>query len=151
MSTIGFGALLFGLSGAGDKGSGSPQVLIFITIGLVFLGFFIHRQLSSKDPLLNLRVFNFRMYTNTTIISMMVMYGDMILLPIYLQTSRGFSVLDTALLLLPGALVNAFMSPIYGKMLDKLVIKQVVIIGLLFTHPSIWGVTNLTETTIEKM
>jgi MFS family permease len=34
-----------------------------------------------------------------------------------------------------------------GKMLDKFGIKPVVIIGLLFTLPSIWGVTSLTETT----
>lgn len=150
MSTIGFGALLFGLSNAGDKGWESAEVLIFISIGLVFLALFIRRQLISEDPLLNLRVFTYNMFTNTTMISimvMMVMYADMILLPIYLQTSRGFTVLDTALLLLPGALVNAFMSPVSGKMLDKFGIKPVVIIGLLFTLPAIWGVTSLTETT----
>lgn len=150
LSTIGFGSLLFGMSDAGDKGWGSPEVLILIAIGVIFLTLFIRRQLASSDPLLNLRVFKFKMFTNTTIISimvMMVMYADMILLPIYLQTSRGYSVLDTALLLLPGALVNAFMSPISGRLLDKIGIKPVVIIGLLFTLPSIWGVTDLTETT----
>lgn len=149
-STIGFGALLFGLSNAGDKGWGSAEVLIFIAMGSIFLFLFCQRQLTSDDPLLNLSVFKVPMFTTTTIISVMVMfvmYADMILLPIYLQTSRGFSVLDTALLLLPGALVNALMSPVSGRLLDKYGPKPIVIAGLLFLIPSIWGVTNLTETT----
>lgn len=75
------------------------------------------------------------------------MYADMILLPIYLQASRGFTVLDTALLLLPGALVNALMSPVSGKLLDKFGIKPIIMVGLLFMIPSIWAVTHLTETT----
>jgi EmrB/QacA subfamily drug resistance transporter len=150
LSTIGFGGLLFGLSNAGDKGWGSAEVLIFMAIGLAFLALFCLRQLRSEDPLLNLSVFKIPMFTTTTIISVMimfVMYADMILLPIYLQASRGFSVLDTALLLLPGALVNALMSPVSGKLLDKFGIKPIIMVGLLFMIPSIWAVTHLTETT----
>lgn len=99
---------------------------------------------------MDLRVFKEKMFSVTTIISimmMMVMYADMILLPLYLQNSRGFSVLDTGLLLLPGALINALLSPVSGRLLDKFGIKPIVIIGLLFTIPAIWGVTHLTETT----
>lgn len=36
---------------------------------------------------------------------MMSLFGGMILLPIYLQNLRGFSALDSGLLMLPGALV----------------------------------------------
>lgn len=150
LSTLGFGGLLFGLSNAGDKGWGSAEVLVFIAIGVVFLTLFGRRQLTSNDPLLNLSVFKVPMFTATTIISVMVMfvmYADMIILPIYLQTSRSFSVLDTALLLLPGALVNALLSPVSGRLLDKFGPKPIMIVGLLFLIPSIWGVTNLTETT----
>ncbi|WP_188454872.1 DHA2 family efflux MFS transporter permease subunit [Virgibacillus oceani] len=150
LSTIGFGGLLFGLSNAGDKGWGSAEVLIFIALGIVLLFLFCRRQIMSKDPLLNLSVFKVPMFTTTTIISVMVMfvmYADMILLPIYLQTSRGFSVLDTALLLLPGALVNALLSPVTGRILDKFGPKPIVIVGLCFLIPSIWGVTHLTDAT----
>lgn len=149
-STVGFGGLLFGLSNAGDKGWGSFQVLTYLFIGVIFLILFCHRQLTSSDPLLNLRVFKNGIFTTATIISIMlmvIMYADMILLPIYLQTSMGFSVLDTALLLLPGAIVNALLSPVTGRLLDKFGLKPIVIIGLLFLIPSIWGVTNLSETT----
>lgn len=125
-------------------------MLTCLIIGGIFLLMFCWRQLTSPVPLMDLRVFKEKMFSVTTIISimiMMVMYADMILLPLYLQNSRGFSVLDTGLLLLPGALINALLSPISGRLLDKFGIKPIVIIGLLFTIPAIWGVTHLTETT----
>ncbi|MGG6313683.1 DHA2 family efflux MFS transporter permease subunit [Paenibacillus macerans] len=149
-STAGFGGILFGFSNAGNKGWGSLEVLSCLIVGVIFLFMFCRRQWTSADPLMDLRVFKDKMYATTTIISvmiMMVMYADMILLPIYLQTSRGFSVLDTGLLLLPGALINALMSPISGRLLDKFGVKPIAIIGLLFTIPAMWGVTHLTETT----
>ena len=61
-----------------------------------------------KAPMLNLEVLKSSTYTLTTIINMVVMmslFGGMILLPIYLQNLRGFSALDSGLLMLPGALV----------------------------------------------
>jgi MFS family permease len=77
----------------------------------------------------------------------MMMYADMILLPIYLQDGRGFTAFDAGLLLLPGAVVNAFMSPVTGKMYDRFGAKPLFIIGLIFIIPSMWVVTDLTETT----
>ena len=150
MSTAGFGALLYGFSIAGNKGWGSSLVLGCLATGTLFLILFCWRQLTSKDPLLNIRVFRIRMFTMTTIINIlvtMVMYADMILLPIYLQTSRGYSVLDTGLLLLPGALINAIMSPISGRLFDKFGVKPLAIIGLIFIIAASWGVTDLSETT----
>ncbi|WP_040346470.1 DHA2 family efflux MFS transporter permease subunit [Neobacillus bataviensis] len=150
LSTAGFGALLYGFSIAGDKGWGSAWVLICLAVGVLFLLLFCWRQLTSKDPLLNLQVFSDRMFTMTTIVNVlvtMVMYADMILLPIYLQSSRGYTVLETGLLLLPGALINAFMSPVSGRLFDKFGVKPLAIIGLVFIIVASWEVTDLSETT----
>ena len=87
------------------------------------------------------------MTTIVNILVTMVMYADMILLPIYLQTSRGYTVLETGLLLLPGALINAIMSPITGRLFDKFGVKPLAIIGLIFIIAASWGVTDLSETT----
>ncbi|NMD69821.1 DHA2 family efflux MFS transporter permease subunit [Bacillus sp. DNRA2] len=150
LSTIGFGGILYGFSSAGSKGWGSTVVLSYLIGGAIFLVLFCWRQLTSTDPLLDIRVFKNKVFTITTIVStfvMMVMYGDMILLPIYLQTARGYSVLETGLLLLPGALINALMSPLSGRLFDKVGAKPLALIGLILIIPSMWGVTHLTETT----
>lgn len=77
----------------------------------------------------------------------MMMYADMILLPLYLQRSRGYSAFETGLLLLPGAVINAFLSPVTGKLYDRLGAKPLFVVGLLFIIPSMWAVTDLTSTT----
>ncbi len=150
LSTIGFGLILYGFSNAGSHGWGDNIVIVSILVGIMTTALFCLRQMKSSDPLLNLSVFKNKVFTLTSIINIivtMMMYADMILLPIYLQNGRGFTALDAGLLLLPGALVNAFMSPVTGKMYDRFGAKPLFIIGLIFVIPSMWVVTDLTETT----
>ncbi|MGG0656947.1 DHA2 family efflux MFS transporter permease subunit [Rummeliibacillus pycnus] len=150
LSTIGFGLILYGFSNAGSHGWDDKVVIVSILAGIVTTVIFCLRQIKSSDPLLNLSVFNNKLFTLTSIINIivtMMMYADMILLPIYLQNGRGFTALDAGLLLLPGALVNAFMSPVTGKMYDRFGAKPLFIIGLIFVIPSMWVVTDLTDTT----
>lgn len=150
LSTIGFGLILYGFSNAGSHGWDDKVVIASILVGIMITAIFCLRQIKSDDPLLNLSVFNNKLFTLTSIINIivtMMMYADMILLPIYLQNGRGFTALDAGLLLLPGALVNAFMSPVTGKMYDRFGAKPLFIIGLIFVIPSMWVVTDLTETT----
>lgn len=150
LSTIGFGLILYGFSNAGSHGWDDKVVISTIVVGVMTTAIFCLRQMKSSDPLLNLSVFNNKLFTLTSIINIivtMMMYADMILLPIYLQNGRGFTALDAGLLLLPGALVNAFMSPVTGKMYDRFGAKPLFITGLIFVIPSMWVVTDLTETT----
>lgn len=150
LSTIGFGLILYGFSNAGSHGWDDRVVIVSIIVGIVTIAIFCLRQIKSDDPLLNLSVFQNKVFTLTSIINMivtMMMYADMILLPIYLQNGRGFTALDAGLLLLPGALVNAFMSPVTGKLYDRFGAKPLFIIGLIFIIPSMWIVTDLSETT----
>ncbi|MGE7696492.1 DHA2 family efflux MFS transporter permease subunit [Lysinibacillus sp. NPDC094177] len=150
LSTIGFGGILFGFSRAGSKGWDDVIVLTTIIIGIIMTVLFCIRQIKSKDPLLNLSVFKYKIFTLTSIINVVitvVMYADLILLPIYLQNSRGFTALEAGLLLLPGAVINAFLSPVTGKMFDKYGAKPLFITGLVFIIISIWGVLDLTSST----
>ncbi|WP_459500539.1 DHA2 family efflux MFS transporter permease subunit [Bacillus sp. C1] len=150
LSTIGFGCILFGFSSAGSKGWDHPVVMTTIIAGILVTTLFCLRQIKSKDPLLNLSVFKYKIFTLTSFINIlitMIMYADLILLPIYLQNGRGFTPFETGLLLLPGAVINAFLSPVTGKMYDKYGAKPLFITGLLFVIISMWGVIDLTEST----
>lgn len=150
LSTVGFGLILYGFSNAGSKGWGNAMVIATLAIGALVTALFCIRQIRSGDPLLNLSVFNHKIFTLTSLINLlitMMMYADMILLPIYLQKGRGFTALEAGLLLLPGALVNAFMSPITGKLYDRFGAKPIFITGLLFIIPAMWAVTDLSSST----
>jgi EmrB/QacA subfamily drug resistance transporter len=150
LSTIGFGALLYGFSSAGSKGWSSVEVISFIAVGLAALVLFSWRQLVISSPLLDLRVFKYKMFSITSIINIfvtMVMFADMILLPLYLQTSRGYTVLETGILMMPGALLMGVMSPVAGKIFDRFGAKWLAIIGLAITVATTWGFTDLTDST----
>lgn len=149
-STIGFGFLLYGFSEAGNNGWGSTIVLTSIIIGIISLVAFVWRELTTEKPMLDLRVFKYDIFSLTTIISMIVnmaMFGAMILLPIYLQNIRGYTALDSGLLLLPGAIVMGIMSPIAGALFDKIGARPLAVIGLAITVITSWGFTNLSMTT----
>lgn len=133
LSSIGFGGILYGFSSAANKGWDSPYVYGTIIIGVISLVWFIVSQVKKEEPFLNFRVYQYPMFALSSVISMAVFMGlfaGMILLPIYVQTLRGISPLDAGLLIFPGALLMAIMSPITGKLFDKFGGRMLAMIGL---------------------
>ncbi|MED4036903.1 DHA2 family efflux MFS transporter permease subunit [Niallia taxi] len=149
-STIGLGFLLYGFSEAGNDGWDSGVVIGSLITGVVFLALFVWREFTTETPMLDLRVFKYDIYALTTVVSMVVnmaMFAGMILLPVYLQNIRGFTALDSGLLMLPGAIVMGIMSPIAGKLFDRFGARPLAIIGLVITVLTTWGFTQLTMQT----
>ncbi len=150
LSTIGFGALMYGFSEAGNAGWSSTVVVVSLIIGILALVLFTWRQLISENPLLNLRAFKYNMFTLTTLISIgvtMMMYADMMLLPLYLQNARGFTALESGILMLPGALLMGLLSPAVGKLFDRFGAKWLTIIGIAIIIISTVGFIDLTDST----
>ncbi|MDN3017195.1 DHA2 family efflux MFS transporter permease subunit [Paenibacillus sp. BSR1-1] len=149
-STLGFGFLLYGFSEAGNDGWSSQTVVISLIIGIISLICFVWRELTAEKPMLDLRVFKYDIFALTTVISMIVnmaMFGAMILLPIYLQNIRGYTALQSGLLMLPGAIVMGIMSPISGALFDKIGARWLAVTGLAITVLTTWGFTSLSMTT----
>jgi EmrB/QacA subfamily drug resistance transporter len=146
LSTIGFGGILYGFATAGTKGWSNPEVVTLLMIGAVSLILFVWRQLTVKHPILEFRIFKYRMFTLTTIINVfvtMAMFSGMILMPIYMQNVRGFSPLEAGFMLLPGGIAMGIMSPITGKLFDKYGAKWLAIIGLAITIITTYALTKL--------
>lgn len=136
LSTFGFGGILYGFSSAGDKGWTSPIVYGTIAIGLISIVLFIRRQLKMTDPMLDFKIYKHSMFALGSAISIVLaisMFSGMILTPLYVQTVRGISPLDSGLLMLPGAILMGIMSPITGRVFDKYGPRVMVIVGLLIT------------------
>ena len=150
LSTIGFGGLLYGFSDAGTDGWGSTMVLSCLVVGTVSLILFVWRQMTSKSPMLEFRIFKYKMFTLTTIINCLItisMYAGMILLPIFLQNIRQFTPMESGIMMLPGAILMGIMSPITGKIFDKVGARWLSVIGLLITVVTTFEFTRLTDAT----
>lgn len=152
LSAVGFGALIFGLSSIGESAGGHVLVApwIPIAVGVLALVVFALRQIRLQDsadgPLMDLRVFTRRSYTVSAlvlIIGFMAMFGALIVLPIFLQQVLQLGTLQTGLLLLPGGLVMGALSPVVGRLFDKVGPRPLVTPGVVALASALWLLTTL--------
>lgn len=148
-----FGGLVYGLSqiGGGNGGQGGPNTaaIAALVIGVASLIVFVLRQLrlqKSEAPLLDLRAFNFRMFTVSVllmVVAMMALFGGVILLPLYLQEIRGLGSLETGLALLPGGLAMGLLGPFIGRLFDKVGPLPLTVTGSVLMVLALWQFSML--------
>ncbi|MGG5172501.1 MDR family MFS transporter [Pseudarthrobacter sp. J1738] len=152
-----FGGLVYGLSQLGNHDAGSTGVSVAavtaLAIGVVSMLLFVVRQLRLQKhdaPLLDLRAFNYRMFTVSVllmVVAMLALFGSVILLPIYLQRVLHVDTLTTGLLLLPGGLAMGLTGPFIGRLYDKFGPKPLTISGSILMVLSLWQYSMLTDHT----
>ncbi|HLS24185.1 MAG TPA: DHA2 family efflux MFS transporter permease subunit [Pseudogracilibacillus sp.] len=149
LSTVAFSSLLYGFSSAGEQGWGDPIVYSTIIVGAVVLTIFTLRQLRMEEPMLQFRIFKFPMYALSAVILVVVsasMFSGMLLIPIYVQVVRDISPFHAGILMLPGAVLMSFMSPITGRLFDKYGGRVLAIIGLTITVTTTYLLSKLSLT-----
>ena len=103
-----------------------------------------------KEPLLKMELLKNHTFTVSVLLVMLVNAAILvggILMPIYVQTIRGFSATMSSLIMLPSALVSALMSPISGRLFDKHGARKLAVPGLFIIITASFMLTRLTETT----
>lgn len=152
-STLGFGGLLYGFSSLGNYGWDHVAVYSSIIIGIISLFLFITRQLKLKQPILEFRVFQHKIFSITIVISMVsltVLIASESILPIYMQVMADFNAIEAGLVILPGALLAGLLSPIIGRIFDAVGARWLIISGLFIVTTTTLLFTNLTPETSLK-
>ncbi|WP_419887781.1 DHA2 family efflux MFS transporter permease subunit [Neobacillus niacini] len=150
LSSFGFGGLLYGFTSAGNYGWSHAATLLSLTIGGISLIVFIFRQLRLKHPMLEFRVFTFSIFPFAIaigMISFMGLIGAETIIPLFMQNMREFSAFEAGLALLPGAVISGIMSPIVGRIFDKVGAKWLVLIGLTIMSAASFAFTTLSPST----
>ena len=137
LSAVGFGALVYGLSGlgAGSHSTAAVPPALTTTVGIVSLAVFGWRQVRLQrgaGPLLDLRTLTFAPFAIALAlmcVSFMALMGAMILLPLYFQDVLGLSALSTGLLLMPGGLAMGLLGPWVGRAYDRYGATPLVVPG----------------------
>ncbi|WP_407269976.1 MDR family MFS transporter [Radiobacillus sp. PE A8.2] len=150
LSSFGFGGLLYGFTSAGNNGWFHIITIVSLLVGEIALIIFILRQLRLKHPMLEFRVFTYSIFPFAVIVGMIVFMGLIgveTLIPLYMQNMREFSAFEAGLALLPGALITGFMSPITGRIFDKIGAKKLAMVGLSIITVSSLAFTRLDTST----
>jgi len=119
LSAAGLALVLFALSRGPEDGWGSAGVLgtgvvgVFCFIALVFV------ELRQSEPMLDLRLFSDRMFRTANIVYFTAsgsLLGVLFLVPLFLQQLRGFSAIETGLVLLPSAIGTIVFAQLSGRL-----------------------------------
>jgi MFS transporter, DHA2 family, multidrug resistance protein len=110
-------------------------------IAVVALGFFIYHELTTRDPIVDLRVFRNRaLVIGCTYGTAMGigLYGSIFLFPLFSQGVLHWTTWQSGMGVLPASLATACMMPIVGRLLWKLGPAPLFGAGVAIFLPTMW-------------
>src|SRR5579884_3603167 len=129
----GLAALTLGLSFGQEWGWLAPGTLAALAIGLGMLGVAVYVETHVESPIVNpgLVVNRVVAFANISfMLCMMALFAPGFLLPFYFEQLRGFSTIETGLLMTPVPLMLAVVAPVSGRLADRLGSRWLSPIGL---------------------
>ncbi len=134
MGFLGTGLFLILLGLTYSAGAGvSSATLAMIVAGFVVILGFVAWEKHYPQALLDLSLFRQRVLTASMFAAFfqaLASFAVLFLLIMYLQGARGLSPLNSALLLVPGYVLGAFVAPIAGRSSDKFGARYIATLGL---------------------
>jgi DHA2 family multidrug resistance protein len=124
----------------------SPMICTTAVLAVVLLVAFVIRELTARDPLLDLRMFKSRNFSISMVIILVVgviIFGTTQFLPQLLQEVLQYTATDAGLALTAGGVVTLMAMPVAGILTDKVPPKYLVGFGLLVEIFALWSMTHL--------
>lgn len=134
---IAVGSLQYVLEKGHDDDWFNDNIIILLSVTAVLgLFFFIWRELTYKNPIVELRVLkngNLRVGTIMSFLLGFGLYGSTFIIPLYTQSTLGWTAEQAGMLLIPSGVATAFMMPVIGQLLQRGVKQQYLVAGGLIT------------------
>ncbi|AFQ48349.1 DHA2 family efflux MFS transporter permease subunit [Burkholderia cepacia] len=110
-----------------DKGKdldwfSSTTIIALALIAVISFAFFVIWELTAEHPVVDLSLFRRRNFTGGTIalaVGYGLYFGNLVLLPLWLQTQIGYTATDAGLVMAPVGLFAILLSPLTGKFLPR--------------------------------
>lgn len=147
LSTAGLAAFLYGVS---IIFSNTAEGAVVAVVGLFIVAAYVKRQMTLQQPMLDMRPFENPMFTLGIVMvfmSMLVNFSLNVTTPSFLQGCFGVSSMVSALLLLPGVLLNVVSTNVSGKIVDKYGARWMIPAGFLVIAAAVWAFSRCGEQT----
>ena len=110
-----------------DKGKdldwfASTTIIVLALTAVIAFAFFVIWELTAEHPVVDLSLFRMRNFTGGTValsIGYGLYFGNLVLLPLWLQTQIGYTATDAGLVMAPVGLFAILLSPLTGKYLPR--------------------------------
>ena len=144
---VGVGALQIVLDkGQEDDWFESHWIGILAVVACAGLAAFVIREMKARDPVVQLRVFKDRTYAAGVFLMTVVgfvLYGSLLLVPIFLQTLLGYPALNAGIAMAPRGLGSFLMMPVVGTVLGRFDPRKVLAVGLVGASWSLYSLSRL--------
>ena len=149
---IGFLALGFGmLQVVLDRGQqkdwfDSTQIRVMAALCVFGLVALVIRELTTKYPVVDLRVLKDRTFAAGVFIMTMlgfVLYASLMLLPIFLQTLLGYPALQSGLALSPRGIGSLLTMPVVGQLTNRYDPRKLIFVGIVVGGWTMFSLSHL--------
>ncbi|PXX92579.1 MFS transporter [Marinobacter vulgaris] len=109
------------------------RIVIEGLVALLFLVLFVVRERRARHPLVNINLLRKPSFVYANLGAMalgLALFGSTYLVPLFVQTSLGFSATEAGLLMLPAGIVLGMTFPLAGRLADRLSARKLVIFGI---------------------
>jgi DHA2 family multidrug resistance protein len=129
-----------------DKGKeldwfGSNQIIMLAIVAVVGFAFFLAWELTDSHPIVNLRLFarrNFLMGTAALAVAYGLFFGNVVLLPLWLQQWMGYTATWAGIVTAPVGVLAILLSPWVGKNVSRIDPRKLATIAFLGFALVLW-------------
>ncbi len=150
LSSAALVVFLLAMTNGWKVGWTSAPIVAGFVASVVMLAAFIIWELRVSDPMLDLSLFSSRVFSlaiSARFVQFMGGSAIFFLMPFYLIQGLGYEASRAALLMIPGSLCMAIVSPLAGRLSDRLGTKWLAAAGAIFSAA---GMLNLSLLSIES-
>ncbi|WP_207668556.1 MDR family MFS transporter [Periweissella cryptocerci] len=128
-------ALIYGITAAAKNATFNNATTIgyMVTGAVVLVGYIVYAAIRKDKAILPLKMFTHKSFNGSMIglfLAGIATNGPMLLLPLFFQNVKGFSVIDAGLILIPQGVGMLVARPFIGKLTDKIGARNVVMVSL---------------------
>jgi DHA2 family multidrug resistance protein len=124
----------------------SPLIVATAVVAALGLIAFVVWELTTDEPLLNLRLFKHRNYALAIIVIMIVgviLFGTTQFLPQLLQQVLGYTATATGFAMTAGGVITLFIMPVTGVLSNRVQPRYLMAVGLIIETYAMWRLTHI--------
>ena len=143
-------SLLFALTYGQQNGFNNSTVYFLLVISALFMGLFIFAELKIAEPMIELRLFQSKLFSInliTRIMTFIAMSGTTILMPFYLENVLHHTPQEIGLMMASVPVTMGIIAPLSGMLSDRFGSRSISIVGLAALLFGFIFISTLSETT----
>ncbi|MDG2113533.1 MAG: MFS transporter [Actinomycetota bacterium] len=132
LASLGVGSIILGIVQGDSWGWGSGGTLGAFATGVVLIAIFVFRSRTHPVPLFDLALLRLTSYSVANIggvFFVVAFFGWLVTFPEFIQRTWGWSVLKTGFAIAPGPMVSTIISPLTGRLADRIGNAPILTVG----------------------